>query len=147
MLNLGQNQRILALCELDIWQMILKNNRAPLLCYFKLCVSFHSYWSIQPGVTVRKHPIRVKIDNFLSRATLKFNRWPWKTLGHLCYATLSFVCHFIAIGELKLELRSGNAKIGTKFVLTPVTLTFHMDIIFVNGNNSPQFHDLMTGTL
>ena len=41
-------------CDLDIWQMILKNNRAPLLCYFKLCVWFHCHTSIQTGVTVRK---------------------------------------------------------------------------------------------
>ena len=34
--------------------MTLKNNRAPLLCYFKLCVSFHSHPWIQPEVTVRK---------------------------------------------------------------------------------------------
>ena len=31
--------------------MTLKNNRAPLLCCFKLCASFHSHWWIQPGVT------------------------------------------------------------------------------------------------
>ena len=42
--------------------------------------------------------------------------WPWnlmddpkKTIEHLFYATLSFVQHFIAIGEFKLELQSGNA--------------------------------------
>ena len=41
-----------------------KNNRAPLLCYFKLCASFRSHWSIQTGVTVRKRPIWVKFDDF-----------------------------------------------------------------------------------
>ena len=41
-----------------------KNNRAPLLCYFKLCASFHSHWWIQTGVTVRKRPIWVKFDDF-----------------------------------------------------------------------------------
>ena len=50
--------------------MILKNNRAPLLCYFKLCASFRSHWWIQTGVTVRKRPIWVKFDNFLAV-------WPW----------------------------------------------------------------------
>ena len=53
-------------CELEIWQMTLKNNRAPLLCYFKLCASFRSRWWIQTGVTVRKRPIWVKIDEFLA---------------------------------------------------------------------------------
>ena len=51
-------------CDLEIWQMILKNNRAPLLCYFKLCVSFRSHWWINTAVTVRKHPFCVKFDNF-----------------------------------------------------------------------------------
>ena len=70
-------------CDLEIWQMTLKNNRAPLLCYFNLCASFRSHWWIQTGVTVWKRPIWVKIDNFFSRVTLKFDGWPWKTIGHL----------------------------------------------------------------
>ena len=41
--------------------------------------------------------------------TLKFDGWPQKTIGHLFYATLSFLHHFEAIGEYKLELQSGNA--------------------------------------
>ena len=28
-----------------------------------------------------------KCDDFLSRVTLKFDGWPWKTIGHLFYAT------------------------------------------------------------
>ena len=56
--------------------MTLKNNRAPLLCYFKLCASFRSHWWIQTGVTVRKHPNWVKIGDFFSHVTLKNNRAP-----------------------------------------------------------------------
>ena len=41
--------------------------------------------------------------------TLKFDGWPCKTIGHLFYATSSFVQHFVAIGEFKLELQSGKA--------------------------------------
>ena len=52
------------------------------------------------------------------------NRWPWKTIAHLFYVTLSFVHHFIVIGEFKLESHSGNTQIGARFVLTSVTLTF-----------------------
>ena len=70
-------------CDLEIWPMTLKNNRAPLLCYYKLCASFHSHWWIQTGVTVRRHPIWIKRDDFFSRETLKFDGWPWKTIGHL----------------------------------------------------------------
>ena len=156
MLNLGQNWFFVS-CNLKIWQMTLKNNRAHLLSYFKLCASFHSHLSIQNGVTVRKRQIWVKIRNFLScvtlkfdgwplknnRAlllcsfklcvsfhsllwnqnevtvwkrqiwvkirnflscvTLKFDRWPWKTIGHLFYATSSFVHHFTTISEFELE--------------------------------------------
>ena len=93
--------------------MALQNNRAPLLCYFKLSTSFHSHWWIQTWVTVRKRPIWVKFDNFKSRATLKFDGWPCKTIGHLFYATSSFLHHFIAIGEFKHELQSGNAQSGS----------------------------------
>ena len=33
MLNSGQNLQLFAPCDLEIWQMTLKNNRVPLLCY------------------------------------------------------------------------------------------------------------------
>ena len=107
--------------------MTLKNNRAPLLCYFKLCASFHSHQWIQTGVRVRKRPIRVKIGPFLAPVTLKFNGWPWKTIGHLSYATSSFVHHFIAISEFKLELRVRKRPIWIKIghFLAPVTLKFN----------------------
>ena len=36
-----------------------------------------------------------------------------KTIAHLFYATSSFVQHFIAIGDFKLELQSGNAQSGS----------------------------------
>ena len=64
---------------------------------------------------VRKRPIWVKIGDVLYRVTLKFDGWPWKTIGHLSFAVSSFVQHFIAIGEFKLELQSGNAPIWIKF--------------------------------
>ena len=62
---------------------------------------------------VRKRPVWVKIGDVLSRVTLKFDGWPWKTIGHLSFAVSSFVQHFIAIGEFKLELQSGNAQFGS----------------------------------
>ena len=51
-------------CDLQIWWMTLKNNRAPLLCYIKLCASFQNHGWIQTGVTVWKRSIRVKISDF-----------------------------------------------------------------------------------
>ena len=92
----------------------VKNYRAPLLHYIKLCASSQTPRWIQTGVTVWKRSIRVKISNFLSRMNLKFDGWPWKTIGHLFYATLSSVDHFKAIGKFKLKLQSGNAQFGSK---------------------------------
>ena len=63
-LSPGQNRRFIGPCDFEIWRMTLKNNRAPLLCCFKLYASFHSRWWIQNGVTVRKRPIWVKFDAF-----------------------------------------------------------------------------------
>ena len=86
------------LCDLQIWWMTIKNNRTPLLCYFKLCASFHSHLWIQTGVTVRKLPIWVKIGDFfvlcdleIWQMTLKNNRTPL-----LCYFKLcaSFHSHW-----------------------------------------------------
>ena len=61
--NLGQIGRFLELCDLEIWRMTFKNNRAPLLCYFK------------------------------------------------------HVHHFVAIGEFKMELQSGNPQSGSNSTL------------------------------
>ena len=104
--------RFLESCVLEIWRMTLKNNRAPLLCYFKLCVSFRSHWWNQTGVTVRKRPIWVKFDAFQSRVTLKFDGWPSKTIWNLFYATSSFVQHFVAIGEFKLVFGPETPTLG-----------------------------------
>ena len=64
LLKLDLNRRFFSTCDLEIWWMTPKNNRAPLLCYFKLFASFRSHWWIQTGVTVRKRLIWVKIDAF-----------------------------------------------------------------------------------
>ena len=136
--NMGQIRRFLEPCDLEIWRMTLQNNRAPLLCHFKLCASYHTHWWFQISVTVRKRSIRVKIEDFLSRVTLKFDGWPCKTIGHLFYATSSFAQHFVAIGEFKLELQSGNAQSGSNTTtfraLRPWNLT--NDLAKQYGNSS-----------
>ena len=111
--QIGLKSTIFRPCDLEIWWMTSKNNKACLLYNIKLCVSFHIHQWIQTVVTVRKHPIWVKLDDFFSCVTLQFDVWPWKTIGHLSYATSSLVHHFVAIGELKLELQSGNARFGS----------------------------------
>ena len=66
----------------------------------------------------------LKIGDFLSRVTLKFDRWPWKTIGRIFYATSSFVHHFKAIAKLKLKLQSENAQFWSKSAFfCPVCLT------------------------
>ena len=146
--------QFLELCDLEIWRMTLRNNRAPLLSNIKLNASFHHHMWIQTWVTVRKRSSWVV-------TSVTFDLWPWpsawtllwslvitpknfmlirwwehsqkgvtdgqkenticraawsqlKTIGHLFYATSSFVHHFIAICEFKLELQSGNAQFGSK---------------------------------
>ena len=101
--------------QFDVWHW--KSNRAPFLCYFKLCASLHNHCWIQTGVTIWKHSILVKIDDFFSRVNLQLDVWSWKTIGHLCYATSSFVHHFITIGEFKLELQSGNGQFGSNSMI------------------------------
>ena len=126
-LNSDRNWRYFVLCDLEIWLMTLENNRAPLLYNIKLCASFQSHWWIQPGVTVRKRSIRVKIGIFLSSVPLKFDGWPWKTRRHLSYAATSFVHHFIATGEFKLELQSGNTQFGSKSTIFISRMTLKFD--------------------
>ena len=81
--------------------------------------------------TVRKRPIWVKIGDVLYRVTLKFDGWPWKTIGHLSFAVSGFVQHFIAIGEFKLELQSGNAQFGSNSTIFravwPWNLTYDLE--------------------
>ena len=106
------NCQFFSLCDLIIWWMTSKNYRAPLLHYIKLCVSSQTPPWNQTGVTVRKRSIRVKIGDFLSRVTLKFDGWPWKTIGYLFYATLSFVHHFVAIGKSNWSYSPETPNVG-----------------------------------
>ena len=68
MLNSGKNRFFVVACDLEIWRITLKNKRGPLLCYLRLCASFHRHLSshikfcayfhrhiwIQKGVVARK---------------------------------------------------------------------------------------------
>ena len=79
--NSGQNRRFFVPCNIEIWWITLKNNRTPLPCCFKLCASFHCHLWFHSGATVRKCSMPVKIGDFLSCVTLKFDGWPWKQWG------------------------------------------------------------------
>ena len=91
LLKLSSNRRFFGPCDLDIWRMTSKNNRAPLLYYGQaLCInskpSENSNYIYSPETLNSSQNQRF----FLSRVTFKFDRWPWKTIGYLLYATSSF---------------------------------------------------------
>ena len=74
--------------------MTLKNNRAPLLYYVKLCTSFQSYRWIQTRVTVRKRSIWVKIGEFLPAWPRNLtddleNQWGTSSILHQALCTIS----------------------------------------------------------
>ena len=115
-LNSGQNWRFFVPCDLEIWWKTLQNNRAPLLCYFKLCALFQTISEFKLEWQSGNVQFRSKSAIFLSR---DLEIW-WMTLqkiGHLFYAATNFVHHFIAISELKLELKSRNAQFGSKPII------------------------------
>ena len=89
-LNSGQNQQLFVLWP-EIWQMTLKNNRAPLLGCFDLCASFHSHQWNETQVTIQKRSIVVAMGDFLSQIwqmAFKNNR------AHLpCYFKLCVSFH------------------------------------------------------
>ena len=70
--NLGQIRRFLEPCDLEIWRMTFKNNRASLLSIVKPYASFHCHMWIQTGVRVRK-----RLSWVLTSVTLTFDLWPW----------------------------------------------------------------------
>ena len=74
--NLDKNQWVIVLSDLKIWQMTLKNSRAPILCYFKICASFHCHMWIKTGIIVQK-----RLDWVLTSITLTFDHWPWPFAG------------------------------------------------------------------
>ena len=55
--------------------------------------------------------------NFSARVTLKFDKWPRKTIGNLFHASISYVCHIIAIHKFILEFSSRNAQIAAKSLI------------------------------
>ena len=94
------------------------HRRSPCTFYYiKLCASSQTPWWIKTWVTVRKRSMWVKIVKFLSRVTLKFDGWLWKTRGHLFYVASHSVRHFKAIVESKPNLQSGNAQFGSKLAI------------------------------
>ena len=68
-LKLDSNRQFFRPCDRESWWMTLQNNRAPLLCYFKLCASFRTHWWIQTWVTAGN-------AKFGSKSTIVLAVWP-----------------------------------------------------------------------
>ena len=118
-------------CDLEIWQMTLKNNRAPLLCYFKRCASFHSHRWFQIGDTVRKRPIWVKINDFFQLCdlaiwcmTLKNNRTAFLPYFKLC---VSFRSHWCIQTWVTVRKRPIWVKTDDFLVVWPCNLTYDLE--------------------
>ena len=136
--HLGKNWQCCAACDLNIWRITSKITRALLLCHFKICALFCS-------VAICGFKLELQYSNaqFGSQLSMFWPVWPWnltdalKNKGNLFYAIASFVHHFVATCEFRLELPSRNIRIGSKFVFTsdfdlwPLTLTFCFDIMLV----------------
>ena len=89
--------------DLAIWQMTLKNNRTPLLCYFKLCASFRSHEWIQTGVGSGHGTVAVLLPGFAINFILFFFLLLF-FICHLCHTyiyDILFHCH--NINKLKLN--------------------------------------------
>ena len=109
----------LVLRDLEISWMTSTNNRAPLLCYFKLCASFQSHLRIQIGVTVRKCSILVKIDDCFVPCDLEIC---WTTINkaslkNMIAATGLVIVDFSAHVTLKFD-GWPRKKIGHLFYTT-----------------------------
>ena len=114
LLKLDPNHWFFSPCDLEIWWMTSKNDKANLLYYIKLCASFQIHWWIQAEVTVRKRSIQVKIDDFFVLCDLDISWMTLEKIGHLFYTTSSFLHHFKAMGEFRLDLQSRNLQFGSK---------------------------------
>ena len=94
-------------------------------CFFKLCASCWPFVNSNWSYCSERFNSGQNFC-FLSRVILKFDKWHCKTIGHLFYATLSSVHHFIASCEFKLLLRSRTVQFVEKFVLPSVILFFDL---------------------
>ena len=136
-------------CDLEIRWMTLKNNRAHLLCYVKLC-AYHFIaigefkLETQSGKTQFGSKLAiffVPCDLTIWQLTLKNNRTSLLWYFKLC---ASFHSHWWFQSGVTARKRPYWDNICFDLCdlgLWPLTFTFCMDISCVNGNNSWNFHD------
>ena len=128
----------------------LKNNRALIQCYFKLCASFLPIGEF-------KHELQSGNAQSGSNSTIFRAVWPWNLTDDLekqygtssnqhqaiCIISSSYVNSNRSYSPETVELGCDLCDLN----LWPLTLTFCMDLTLVIGNNSWKFHDdTMMGT-
>ena len=92
-----------------------KNNRAHLSCAASSFVHhFIAIGEFKLELQSGNAQFGSKSTIFFSRVTLKFDGWPWTTIGHIFYTTVNFVHHFKAMSEFELGLHFGNAQFVSK---------------------------------
>ena len=74
---------------------------------------------------------------FFSCVTLKFDGWPWRTIGHLFYVSSSLVHDFIAISEFKHELQSGDAQFRSKSMIFCSAWPWNLRNMTFKNNKAP----------
>ena len=95
----------------------------------------HHFVAILELQTTEKRKIRIKIGDFWSRVTLKFDKLHSKAIGCLFFAILSFVHNFVAICEFKPEMpKLGQNLFWPLWPGRAFTLTFCKDVTFVKGD-------------
>ena len=115
MLHSGHNWWFLVLCDLEIWQMILKINRTPLLYYLKLCV--HHFKAISSALKLKLKSGNTQVG---SKSAIFFTTSPRNLTDDLeknRAALLYCVKHCASkkvISAFILEWQSGKAQFRSK---------------------------------
>ena len=133
--NAQSGSQLAIFCPMSLWSLmdVLENNRV----HYRPCASFQKHRWIQKLESQSKiAQFGSKSVIFLSRVTLKFDETLIKKIGHLCYTISSFVHHFTAIGEFKLELQSGDAQFGSKSAIF-VPCDLQIWLMTLKNNRAP----------
>ena len=78
-LNSAQNRRFFIPCDLQIWQMTLKNNRAPLL---RFVLHLIAIWQFK--LELQSETLYLGQNRWFFCPAWPWNlTWPWKTIGHI----------------------------------------------------------------
>ena len=92
---------IFVLCDLEIWQMTLKNNRASLLTCFKLCGSFVAIYQLKLELWSRNAQFGTKLAIFCPV-------WPWHLTNDLEIQKNTFPMPHQALCMISLPYLNSN---------------------------------------